>query len=114
MSAQPLTAVKASIALARAVSGCALIALSIWAIRAERQQRSAARLSQARAALAESALAQHRARRSEAVSRGNRTRADHRRAMIQTTTEQVRLANLARNKPQTEFAFAPIPTGDAK
>lgn len=58
--------------------------------------RSSVREARHRAALAETALAQARQRRSQAVSKGNRTRAELERARVRETTAALREATRGR------------------
>lgn len=80
--------------------GASLI-VAVIANRASRQMLGEARLAMTRAALAESALADIRHRRSVAVSKGNRTRAEvqaERRRVV--TAELRRTVEIARTEPQ--------------
>lgn len=56
--------------------------------------------AEARAQAAETALAEIRMKRSLAVSKGNRTRAELERARILQTTEAVRAATVRKKQPQ--------------
>jgi type II secretory pathway pseudopilin PulG len=92
------------------ISGVAM-AVALTALRSEQRQRREADAARHRAALAESALADIRARRSLAVSKGNRTRgavqAEKRAERLAAMREQIAV----RDAPQTEFPFSNSQSG---
>lgn len=102
----PLIPVLSSLALVLAVTACGGVVHAHLARREACRMRHRARAASTRAALAESALADMRHRRSLAVSLGNRTRAETRRAARLAIVEELRSAANRRHRPQGELPFA--------
>lgn len=102
----PLISVLSSLALVLAVTACGGVVHALLARREACRMRNRARAASTRAALAESALADMRHRRSSAVARGNRTRAETQRAARLAMVDELRSAADRRRRPQGELPFA--------
>jgi ABC-type lipopolysaccharide export system ATPase subunit len=87
--------------LAPVMAGTSLAALvvALMAKREVLEQRRAAEEAEAQALLLQNALEQERRKRSQAVSRGNRTRAERQRLKVLETAEAVRLATAEKKLP---------------
>lgn len=73
--------------------------------------RDEAKHAQARARLAEAALSDLRIRRSRAVSKGNRTRAEAKAARRRAMTDEIQAATAAKRAPrEPELQFPTQPT----
>jgi ABC-type lipopolysaccharide export system ATPase subunit len=87
--------------LAPVMAGTSLAALvvALMAKREVLEQRRAAEEAEAQALLLQNALEQERRKRSQAVSKGNRTRAERQRLKVLETAEAVRLAAAEKKLP---------------
>lgn len=87
--------------LAPVMAGTSLAALvvALMAKREVLEQRRAAEEAEAQALLLQNALEQERRKRSQAVSKGNRTRAERQRQKVLETAEAVRLAAAEKKLP---------------
>lgn len=95
-----MTGAEAVLALVVA-AGAIVIALVNWlAAQRAAELRDLLRDAESRAHAAETALAEIRMKRSLAVSKGNRRRAELERARIRETTEAVRVAVQRKKQPQ--------------